>query len=321
MAIEKDKLIDMFTKMVYIRAFEEKSIQQAMEGEISGHIHVCIGQEATAVGVMAALEPSDRILGTHRGHGQCIAKGSDVKYMMAELFGRKTGYCKGKGGSLHIANVDVGMLGANGIVGGGLPIACGSALTSKIKGTSEVTVSFFGDGAANQGTFHESLNLASIWNLPVVFVCENNLYAQSTSQRFHMNVEDVSARASGYNIPGVTADGMDVLAVYEVAKAAVDSARKGEGPTLIEYKTYRYHGHYIGDPGAGYRTDEELNQWKERDPIKSFRKTLLDENIPEDELDAIVKRAEEDVDEAIQFSKDSPYPDVEETFTDVYFSI
>ncbi|MFQ6111978.1 MAG: thiamine pyrophosphate-dependent dehydrogenase E1 component subunit alpha, partial [Nitrospinota bacterium] len=257
-----------FETMLRIRMFEEKAVDLFQHGFMPGFLHVCIGQEAIAAGVCAALRPDDHIISTHRGHGHIIAKGGDYRYMMAELYAKRTGYCKGKGGSIHIADMDLGILGANGIVGGGIPIANGAALAFKLKKTGQVLVCFFGDGASNQGSFHEGLNLASTWHLPVVFICENNQYAESTPQKVHQHITDISCRAEAYDIPGVSVDGNDAVAVYEAASEAVERARQpGEHPTLIECKTYRHMGHYIGDPGTLYRSDEEVAEWKKRDPI------------------------------------------------------
>jgi TPP-dependent pyruvate/acetoin dehydrogenase alpha subunit len=246
--LSNEKLIEMYRTMKKIREFETKAAELFAEGSIPGFVHLYIGEEAVATGVCANLKDSDYITSTHRGHGHIIAKGGDLKYMFAELFGKATGYCKGKGGSMHIADADRGILGANGIVGAGHNIAVGAGLSAKYRGTDQVCVCFFGDGSTNQGTFHESLNLASIWKLPVIFVCENNLYGISMHQSRHQAIQDVADRAVAYNIPGVVVDGNDVLAVYEAAKEAIDRARNGQGPTLIECKTYRQRGHFEGDP-------------------------------------------------------------------------
>jgi TPP-dependent pyruvate/acetoin dehydrogenase alpha subunit len=272
------------------------------------------------VGACQALRPTDFITGTHRGHGHCLAKGGEPKLMMAELFGKETGYCKGKGGSMHIADVSLGLLGANGIVGAGIPIATGSALASKIKGTDEVTLAFFGDAASNQGTFHEAINMASAWHLPVVYLCENNKYGVSVCIDRVCNVENIADRAQGYHIPGVVVDGNDVFAVYEAVAAAAERARSGEGPTLIECKTYRQHGHYEGDPMV-YRTKEEMQEWKERDGIPRLRGYILDNKLATaEELDALEAEIKALIEEAVEFAKESPYPEAAEVTTNVYAS-
>src|SRR5712691_2605988 len=243
----KQRLLDMLRRMLTIRRFEERVKKEFADTNVKGFVHLYIGEEAVAVGVCSSLRKDDYVTSTHRGHGHCIAKGVDVRGMMAELFGKKTGTCKGKGGSMHIADLELGMLGANGIVGGGPPLACGSGLTAKVNKTDQVTICFFGDGASEQGTLHESLNLASIWKLPVIFVAENNGYAESTPAHYHCSVENIADRASGYNMPGVTLDGNDIFAVYEAAHEAVTRARAGQGPSLLECKTYRFNGHFEGD--------------------------------------------------------------------------
>jgi acetoin:2,6-dichlorophenolindophenol oxidoreductase subunit alpha len=318
---EKDRLLGMYTRMVQIRAFEDAAGKNFADGLIPGFVHLYAGEEAVAVGVCAHLTDDDFITSTHRGHGHCIAKGVDIPGMVAELMGKSTGVCKGKGGSMHIADVDKGMLGANGIVGGGLPLACGAALTAKTQGRGAVAVSFFGDGASNQGTFHESLNLAAIWKLPVVFVCENNGYAEATPFHYHCSVGDVANRAGGYEIPGVVVDGLDLFSVYEAAGAAIERARRGEGPTLIEAKTYRYYGHFQGDT-ITYRLEEEVSKFRERDPITSARKYMIDQGIAtEDELNAIDKEVVSELDRAWDDAKAAPWPEPEATLEDVYVSL
>lgn len=274
-----------------------------------------------AVGVCAHLKEKDSITSTHRGHGHCIAKGCDLNGMMAELYGKATGLCKGKGGSMHIADLEKGMLGANGIVGGGFPLACGAALTAKLKGTNAVSVCFFGDGANNQGTFHEGINLAAIWKLPVIFVAENNGYAEATPFNYASSCTDIAQRAAGYNIPGVIVDGKDVMAVYKAAQEAVTRARNGEGPTLIECKTYRNYGHFEGD-AQKYKTEEEKQtHLHERDSIQIFRNYLLSNNLlTEQELDRIDNDVEKAISEAVQFAEESPYPSEDDLLTDVYVS-
>jgi len=319
MEISKDKLLWIYERMQLIRIFEDRVKVEFGKGKIPGFVHLYAGEEAVAVGICAHLTDADYMTSTHRGHGHCVAKGVDPRGMMAELFGKATGTCKGKGGSMHIADMDKGMLGANGIVGGGPPLACGSGLTAKLNKTDQVTICFFGDGASEQGTLHESLNLASIWKLPIVFVAENNGYAESTPLQYHCSVENIADRASGYNMPGVTIDGNDVFAVYEAADQAVARARAGQGPTLLECKTYRFNGHFEGDAQT-YKiaTDQEKFQ-KEHDPIKLFQETVLRRGlITEAELKAIDKRVEEQIAAAVKFAEESPFPDVQETFTDVY---
>jgi pyruvate dehydrogenase E1 component alpha subunit len=267
--IPKEKLIDMYRKMLLIRYHETAAAEAFAAGTIPGFVHLYVGEEAVAVGACANLRDDDYITSTHRGHGHCIAKGCNVKYMMAELIGKETGYCKGKGGSMHIADVGIGMLGANGMVGAGIPLACGAGLSAQIRGTDQVCISFFGDGASNQGTFHESLNLASIWRLPVVFVAENNLYAQTTPQKHAMNIRSIAERGAAYGMPSAEVDGNDLIAVYEAVHEAVKRARKGLGPTLLECVTYRWRGHFEGDV-LHYRTEKEVEEWKKKDPISKF---------------------------------------------------
>jgi pyruvate dehydrogenase E1 component alpha subunit len=319
MEISKDKLLWMYERMQLIRTFENRVKAEFGKGKIPGFVHLYAGEEAVAVGICANLTDADYMTSTHRGHGHCVAKGVDVRGMMAELFGKATGTCKGKGGSMHIADMDKGMLGANGIVGGGPPLACGSGLTAKINKTDQVTICFFGDGASEQGTLHESLNLASIWKLPVVFVAENNGYAESTPAHYHCSVENIADRASGYNMPGVTIDGNDIFAVYEAAHEAVARARAGQGPTLLECKTYRFYGHYEGDQQTYKIATENEKYQKERDPIKLFKDNVLKRGlVTEAELKAIDDRVAAQIDEAVKFAEESPFPDVRETYTDVY---
>ncbi|MEM3054951.1 MAG: thiamine pyrophosphate-dependent dehydrogenase E1 component subunit alpha, partial [Candidatus Bathyarchaeia archaeon] len=272
--LAKEKLIEMYGKMLEIRLFEEKVFELYAQNLVPGTIHLYTGQEAVAVGVCSALRKDDYITSTHRGHGHCIAKGAELKHVMAEILGKRTGYCKGKGGSMHIADFSLGVLGATAVVGAGIPIAAGAGLSIKLRKTDQVVACFFGDGASNQGTFHEGINMAAIWKLPVIFVCENNLYAMGTRQSLVMVIENIAERASAYGIPGVVVDGNDVLAVYEATFKAVERARKGEGPTLIECKTYRHRGHSRVDP-ARYRPKEEVEAWLAKDPIKRFKERLL----------------------------------------------
>jgi len=318
MAIQKEKLLWMFRTMVRIRRFEERVVREFADGNIPGSVHVYIGEEAVATGAIAHLKKEDYIMSTHRGHGHLIAKGGETDKMMAELFAKKTGYCLGKGGSMHIANLDIGMLGAAGIVGSGIPIATGAGLSAKMRGTDQVTLSFFGDGASNIGRFHEAINLASVWSLPVVYICENNLWAVSVPTSTSLNIPNIADRAAGYGIPGVVVDGMDVLAVYEAAGEAVARARKGQGPTLIEAKTYRFRGHFEGDSGT-YRPQEEIDRWKKRDPIDLYREKLLEMKVlTKKQAEEIDKEALAEMDKAIKFALESPFPKPEETLENVY---
>ncbi|MGB9725577.1 MAG: thiamine pyrophosphate-dependent dehydrogenase E1 component subunit alpha [Fervidicoccaceae archaeon] len=308
----------MYEMMVKIRRSEEEASKHFAQGKIPGFVHLYIGEEAVAVGAMANLRDDDVITSTHRGHGHFIAKGGSLKEMWAELYGKRTGVCKGKGGSMHIADLRKGELGANGIVGGGIPHAVGAGLAFKLSKSDRVAVAFFGDGASNQQNFHEGLNLASIWRLPVVFICENNLYQISLPYSKQQAIRSVAERGSAYGVPGVEVDGQDVLAVYEVVKEAVERARKGEGPTLIEAKTYRYMGHFEGDPQV-YRKKEEVEWWrKNKDPIELFKKKLLDMGISEEELRAIDAKVEEEVKDAVKFAEESPYPESKELYEDVF---
>lgn len=311
-------LVGMYRNMCRIRRFEEKVSELFAAGRIPGFVHVYIGEEAVAVGACSALRKDDYITSTHRGHGHCIAKGGDLKYMMAELFGKDTGYCKGKGGSMHIADVDLGILGANGIVAAGIPIAVGAGLSAKLRGTDQVAVSFFGDGASNRSTFHEGINLAAIWKLPVIFLCENNLYAQTTPAWAETSVENIADRAVGYSIPGKITDGNDVMAVYSTVAEAVKQAREGDGPTLIECKTYRWRGHFEGDPQK-YRNREEVKEWMKRDPIKRLGIQLTKQDILTKEgLREIDDAVMQEVEEAVTFAESSLYPKPEEALEDVY---
>ncbi|MFQ5878888.1 MAG: thiamine pyrophosphate-dependent dehydrogenase E1 component subunit alpha [Dehalococcoidia bacterium] len=321
MDIDRDRLLWMYERMVLIRSFEERFRRLTMAGRLQGAGHLYAGQEAVAVGVCAHLREVDYIASTHRGHGHCIAKGVAPRHMMAELYGRATGTNKGKGGSMHITDVSKGMLGVNPIVGGGIPHAVGAALSAKVQGSDQVAVAFFGDGAANQGTFHESLNLAAIWKLPVVFVCENNLYAESTPAEYAIAVRDIAQRAAAYDMPGVVVDGQDVFAVYEATGEALARARAGQGPTLIEAKTYRYYGHYLGDDPSRYRTKEEEEYYRDRDPIQRFRERVLAARLlTEEELTAVDTGAAALVEEAVETGETSPLPNVEELYQDVYLN-
>ncbi|MDR2573184.1 MAG: thiamine pyrophosphate-dependent dehydrogenase E1 component subunit alpha [Desulfovibrio sp.] len=315
---DKKVLLSMFGTMHKIRAFETACQEFFAAGKIPGFVHLYLGEEAVATGACATLRKTDMITSTHRGHGHCLAKGGDLKFMMAEIFGRKTGYCKGKGGSMHIADVHIGILGANGIVGGGGPLAAGAALSSKYRKSDTVTVCFFGDGASNQGTTQEALNLASAWKLPLVFINENNGYGISCPQSKSMAITDIADRASAYDMPGVVVDGNDVLAVYEAVSEAVNRARQGKGPSLLECKTYRWRGHFEGDPTV-YRPESELKEWMAKDPIPRFAKKLLDsKQATQAELDAIVGGVKKEVEEAVAFAESSPYPELADLLEDVY---
>lgn len=318
LALPKEKLAQMYRKMLEIRRFEEKVFELYGQNLVPGTIHLYAGEEAVAVGVCSSLRNDDYITSTHRGHGHCIAKGAELKRTMAEILGKKTGYCKGKGGSMHIADFNVGMLGATAVVGAGLPIAVGAGLSAKLRKTDQVVACFFGEGASNQGTFHESINMASAWSLPVIFVCENNLYAMGTHQSRIMNVENIADRAVAYGIPGVMVDGNDVLAVFEASQKAVDRARGGGGPTLIECKTYRHKGHSRVDP-AKYRPKEEVEQWLARDPLKQFKGVLLQNSgFSQSEVQEIEEKVAADIEDAVKFAVQSPYPAPEEALEDVY---
>jgi pyruvate dehydrogenase E1 component alpha subunit len=315
--IDKDKMLEMYEKMLLIRKFEEKVEQFFAMGKVHGTTHLYIGEEATAAGVCCAAEPEDMIASTHRGHGHCIAKGIDINLMMAELLGKEVGYCKGKGGSMHIADLEQGNLGANGVVGGGIPLAVGAGITTKMKKIDRIVVCFFGDGATNQGTFHESLNLASIWKLPVLFVCEDNKYGMSMSRYISMNVEDIAVRASSYGIPGKTIDGNDAVAIYEETRSAHEYVRKN-GPMLLVCNTYRYLGHSKSDANV-YRTKNEIAEWKVNDPIKRFRTYLLENKMQsESEIKEIEERAKKAMEDAVNFAENSPYPSIDTIMDDVY---
>jgi pyruvate dehydrogenase E1 component alpha subunit len=318
LTLPKEKLAQMYRKMLEIRRFEEKVFELYGQNLVPGTIHLYAGEEAVAVGVCSSLRKDDYITSTHRGHGHCIAKGAELKRTMAEILGKRTGYCKGKGGSMHIADFNIGMLGATAVVGAGLPIAVGAGLSAKLRKTDQVVACFFGEGASNQGTFHESINIASAWSLPVIFVCENNLYAMGTRQSRIMNIENIADRAVAYGIPGVTVDGNDVLAVFEASQKAVDRARGGGGPTLIECKTYRHKGHSRVDP-AKYRPKEEVEQWLARDPLKRFKGILLQNSeFAESEVQEIEEKVAADIEDAVKFAVQSPYPAPEEALEDVY---
>jgi pyruvate dehydrogenase E1 component alpha subunit len=309
----------MYDRMSLIRHFEERLKRLVETGLPAGAVHFYTGQEAVAAGVCEALEPQDWIASTHRGHGHCIAKGVDVALMMAELFGKATGTNRGKGGSMHITDISKRVLGVNPIVGAGIPHAVGAALSAKLRKVDEIAVTFFGDGAAAIGTFHESLNLAAIWSLPLVFVCENNGYAQATPVEYALSVPDVADRAAAYDMPGTTVDGQDAIAVWAAAQTAVDRARIGDGPSLIECKTYRYYGHHQGDDPLRYRTEEEEEAARERDCLDRFRRLMeQDGPLSAGELDAVDEQNRQLLDAAVEFAESSPVPLPDELYTDVY---
>jgi pyruvate dehydrogenase E1 component alpha subunit len=317
--LKKKDLIDMYTKMLTIRRFEERAIKEFYDGAIPGVIHSYIGQEAIAVGVCANLRRDDRIVSNHRGHGHCIAKGADLKRMMAEIYGKKTGYCKGKGGSMHIADFSIGMLGANGIVAAGLPIAVGTALAAQMENRDKVSVVFFGDGACGEGEFHESLNLASIWKLPIIFACENNLYGVNTAVWNTMAIEHIAERAVAYAMPGIVVDGNDLIAVYDAAQKAVDRARTGGGPTLLEFKTYRWRAHYESKDLPDLRPKEEIEDWKKKCPITSLEQRLVTAGtLDKEELKKIDNKVLSQVDSAVKYAVESPYPDLEDVTEDIF---
>ncbi|MCD2371135.1 thiamine pyrophosphate-dependent dehydrogenase E1 component subunit alpha [Bacillus paralicheniformis] len=320
-ALTKEKAVWMYQKMLEIRYFEDRVHQLFAKGILPGFVHLYAGEEAVAAGVCAHLNDEDTITSTHRGHGHCIAKGCDLKGMMAEIYGKSAGLCKGKGGSMHIADFDKGMLGANGIVGGGFPLACGAALTAKYKKTKNVSVCFFGDGANNQGTFHEGINLAAIWKLPVIFVAENNGYGEATPFSYASSCESIADRAAAYGIPGIRVDGKDAAAVFQAAGRAIERAKNGEGPTLIECMTYRNYGHFEGDAQRYKTNDEKAVHQEEKDAIAVFKSELLAKGLmSEEEQLRIEKEVEGAVEEAVAFSEKSAYPEETELLTDVYVS-
>lgn len=315
--ISKAKLKEMYEKMLLTRHFEEKVAYFFAMGMVHGTTHLYVGEEATATGVCSALAPEDLIESTHRGHGQCISKGIDINRMMAEFLGKEVGYCKGKGGSMHIADLEGGNLGANGVVGGGIPLAVGAAMTTQMKEIDRIVVCFFGDGATNQGTFHEALNMASIWKLPVLFVCEDNKYGMSMSKKYSMNIEDISVRAASYGIKGKKIDGNDVIKVYEETQKAREYVKKN-GPMLLVCDTYRFLGHSKSD-ACVYRTKEELAEWKAKGPIKRMKEYLLkNEMFTEKEIEAIDKNAKQTIEDAVVFAENSQYPSIDTIMDDVY---
>ena len=316
--MKKDDLLRMYSLMLKIRRVEERLMEIFAQGKIPGFIHVSIGQEAVPVGVCSVLRQDDYISNTHRGHGQALAKGADLKKFMAELFGRRDGYCKGKAGSMHVACKELGIIGSNGVVGGGIPISLGTAFASQYLGNDRVTVCFFGDGATNEGTFHESLNLAAVWNLPIVFCCENNRWAEFTPQKIHTKLEDLSRRAEAYGMPGVTVDGDDALKVRESAEKAVDRARKGEGPTLLECKTHRWYGHFAGD-SQKYRDPKEIEEVRKFDPLLRFQNLLLEmKHLTPEQVKKMEDQLRVEIEEAVAFAESSPMPGKDDVLLDVY---
>ena len=318
--LEREQLFKLYLGMKKIRDFENSIIDVYSKGQMPGLAHLYIGEEAIATGVCDNLGEGDYVTSTHRGHGHVIAQGLDLKKMMAEVCGKVTGYCRGKGGTMHIADFSRGILGANGIVGAGIPIATGAGYSIKVRGTSQVSIAFFGDAACNQGTFHESVNMAAAWKLPVIYVCENNFFGISVDIRKVTNTQFLSIRAKAYDIPGITVNGNDVLEVKRVSSEAIERARKGEGPTFIECLTYRQKGHHLGDPGKVYRDNKELQEWLNCCPIKTFRERLVEEKIvTEKEIDNIDKEVKEMLQEAVKFAVDSPYPDEKEAYEDIFY--
>ncbi len=319
MQINKQKMLSMYKTMLTIRRFEEKVVKLYASGSITGAAHLYIGEEAIATGVCANLKPDDYITSTHRGHGHLIAKGGKLELMMAELFQKKTGYCKGKGGSMHICDMSLGIIGSNGIVGAGLVISVGAGQTCKTNAKGQVCICFFGDGAANRGTFHEGINMASIWKLPIIFVCENNYYGISGCQREMMNICDISDRAKSYGIPGLTVEGNDVIAVYNATAEAVERARSGAGPTLLEFRTWRHRGHWEGDPDE-WRKKEEHEMWLQREPIGNFSIFLIEnKHATQEEITRIENEVTEELSNAINYAKDSPDVTIDQLYEDVYY--
>jgi len=316
--VTNDKKRRFLRQMMLLRHFELTAQEMFLLGKVPGFCHVYVGEEATAVGVCENLRKDDYIVSTHRGHGHCLAKGAEPKFLLAELYGKKTGYCQGRGGSMHIFSKELGILGTNGIVGAGLPLSLGGAMHAKIRKTDQVSVCFFGDGASNQGTFHESINIAAIQRLPVIFVCENNLYATATRMNEATLTKSIADRAAVYCIPGVSVDGNDVLAVYAAAQEAVERARKGNGPTLLECKTYRHYGHYVGE-NSSYRPQEEVKGWLEHDPIKLFSHLLVkDEVLKKGDVEQMEAEVKAQVAEAEKFASESPFPDASEVLQHVF---
>ena len=320
--LEKPLLMEMLRRMLRIRIFEEAVINLVERGEIVGAAHSYIGEEAVAVGTCLALRDDDWITGNHRSHGHPIAKGGDVNKAMAELLGKSTGFCKGKGGSMHLADFSLGILGESGILGSAIPTAVGAALGSKLQGNDRVAVPFFGDGASNEGVFHESINLAAVWKLPVIFLCENNQYAVTSSFKQMVSSDNIADRAVAYNIPGVLVDGQDVIAMYEAVSVAVARARSGQGPSLIEGRTYRYQEHSLGLSRIvreAYRDDDEIEEWQKKDPIIIHKERLLEQGIATaEEIDQMENEVKQQIEEAITFARESPYPEPSALFEDMY---
>ncbi len=322
MELTQDTLLDMYKRMLLIREFEERAGTLMEQNRIPGAVHLYVGEEAVAVGVCTNLTDNDYITSTHRGHGHLIAKGGDIALMYAEQLGKATGYCKGKGGSMHIADLDIGMLGANGIVGGGAPIAMGAAFAARYRDDGNVAVCFFGDGASNEGSFHEAANMAALYKLPLVFVCENNFYGEFTQQPDHQTIKDVAERAAAYNMPGVTIDGMDVTAVYEAAAESIARARRGDGPTLLECKTYRFYDHVGRDFGILDRDEDEVASWKARDPLLQARQALFDTGaLTEADDQTLLEETRARIDQAVEFAEASDVPDPAVLLDDVYTEV
>lgn len=321
MRISKKESLDIFRKMLLVRAFEEKAGELFKQNLIPGFIHLSIGQEASAVGTCSVLRSEDYVASTHRGHGHMIAKGADPRLMFAELFGKSAGYCKGKGGSMHIAGFSLGILGANGVVGGGFPLIVGAGISIKLRKTDQVGVVFFGDGAANRGTFHEACNMAAIFMLPIVFVCENNLYASTTPTSYALAGGSVANRGKAYGMPGYTTDGNDVLEVREVVGKAVTNARKGKGPSIVENRTYRFRGHFEGDPQK-YRSKDEIEGRQERDdPIERFRQHLMEQKVLSSDVEkGIWKEVTDTIEGAVRFGLEAPLPRPEDALEDLFVS-
>ncbi|MDO8685515.1 MAG: thiamine pyrophosphate-dependent dehydrogenase E1 component subunit alpha [Clostridiales bacterium] len=317
--LDSETLKEMYKKMCLIRQFEENMNNLYQRDLAYGGMHLSAGEEAIAVGACFNLTREDKIVTSHRGHGHCIAKGADIKKMMAELLARKTGLCKGNGGSMHITDMSIGILGAQGIVGGGICIAVGSGLTSMLQKKDNVTVCFFGDGAANTGSFHEGLNMASVMKLPIIYICENNQYGMSVPFKKSCNIENIASRAVGYGIPGEITDGNNVIEVYDAVKRAYERAKNNEGPTLIECKTYRWYGHMVGDPGI-YRPKEEVKEWKAKDPIVWFEKYLIENRtITHEDADETKQNCRKIIEEANEYALNSPEPTFEDMFKDIYY--
>ncbi|HLB28460.1 MAG TPA: thiamine pyrophosphate-dependent dehydrogenase E1 component subunit alpha [Dehalococcoidales bacterium] len=319
MDLDNKALIDRYRTMLTIRRFEERVSKEFFDGNVKGYVHLYIGEEAVATGVCGNLLRTDRIVSHHRGHGHCIAKGADINRMMAEIFGKKTGYCKGKGGSMHIADFGVGMLGANGIVGAGLPIACGAATAAQMEGGNGVAAVFFGDGGVHEGEFHEAMNLASVWKLPLIFVCENNYYAVNTPSKYAIAIDEIYKRAACYSMPGMAVDGNDVVAVHQAAKELVERARQGKGPSFLECRTYRWHGHFESRMPTDTRPPEEIAEWKKKDPVVAMERKLLAAGVStQADLDKMNAQILERIDDAVKFAKESPFPAPEDALEDVY---